>query len=161
MTGCTGGGLIASAGTSTSVASAFDRAVKMLAGRSKSRARLEQGLLAKGHTAEEVEDALRRAAELGYIDDARHAAVKARAALAEGHSLASTLQRLEAEGIEAATARAALDAAVLETRYDELAAAKAIIKRRRLTGPQALRFLLGRGYPEDVARTVVPHVADD
>jgi regulatory protein len=132
---------------------AFERAVKLLAGRPKTRARLEQALLAKGHGAEEVAQALARAAELGYLDDRRYAETRARAALAEGRAPRAVVHKLEAEGVDAAVAEAAVGEAT--EGYDPKDAARALLKRRKLTGLKAARFLAGRGFAEDVVRSVV------
>jgi regulatory protein len=132
---------------------AFERAVKLLAGRPKTRARLEQALLAKGHDAAEVEQALNRAQELGYLDDRRYAETRARAALAEGRAPGAIVHKLTAEGVDASLAEAAVSAA--SEGYDPAEAARGLLKRRKLTGLKAARFLAGRGFPEDVVRSVV------
>jgi regulatory protein len=141
--------------------SAFERAVKLLAGRPKSRARLEQSLLAKGHEPDEVREALERVTQLGYLDDRRYADSKARSALAEGKAPQAAVRKLESEGVPSALAEAAVAAAAEEAAYDALSAAKALVRKRRLTGAKAARFLASRGFPEDVVRAAVPGLADD
>jgi regulatory protein len=141
--------------------SALDRAVKLLAGRPKSRARLEQALLSKGHAPDEVAAALERVAQLGYLDDRRYAESKARAALAEGKAPRAAIQKLHAEGVDSAVAEAAVEAAAREAAYDPLSAAKALVRKRRLSGARAARLLAARGFPEDVVRAAVPGLEDE
>lgn len=135
--------------------SAFETAVRLLKGRAKSRARLEQALSSRGHAAAEIEQALRRVTELGYLNDARYAESKARAGLAEGRALADVQRRLEADGIGPQLAREAARAAADEAGHDELSAAKALLKKRRLTGARAARLLAARGFSEDVIEKLV------
>lgn len=143
------------------MASAFERAVKLLSGRPKSRARLEQALLSKGHTPDEVREALERVTQLGYLDDRRYAESKARLALAEGKAPQAALRKLESDGVASAIAEAAVAAAAEEAAYDPLSAAKALVRKRRLTGAKGARFLASRGFPEDVVRAAVPGLNDD
>jgi regulatory protein len=129
-------------------------AVKLLAGRSKSRAKLEAALLAKGFTLAQVAAALQRVTELGYLDDGRYAAAKARAGLAEGRSRADVTRRLEADGVEPALAERAVQHAADEAGYDARAAARALLKKKRLSGLKAARFLAQRGFDEQVIEQV-------
>jgi regulatory protein len=140
--------------------SALDTAVKLLAGRPKSRARLEQALLSRGHPPDEVHAALERVAQLGYLDDRRYAETKARSALADGRAPRAAVLKLQAEGVESAVAEAAVEAAAKEAAYDPLSAAKALVRRRRLSGAKAARFLSARGFSEDVVRAAVPGLED-
>jgi regulatory protein len=134
---------------------AFERAVKLLAGRPKTRARLAQALLARGHLKDEVDAALTRAQQLGYLDDRRYAEARARAALSEGRAPKGIVHKLAADGVDEHVAEAAVSAAAQEAGYDPKAAAQALVRKRRLIGPKAARFLAGRGFSEDVIRTVV------
>jgi regulatory protein len=141
--------------------SAFDAAVRLLKGRAKSRARLEQALLARGHAEREVAEALGRVTALGYLNDARYAEARARSAIAQGRSLADVQRRLEADGISTQEAAAAARAAAAEAGHDELAAARALVKKRRLAGPKAARFLAGRGFSADVIERVAGNALED
>jgi SOS response regulatory protein OraA/RecX len=140
---------------------AFDAAVRLLKGRSKSRARLEQALLQRGHPKAEVEQALARLVELKYLSDERHSEAKARSALASGRSLADVQRRLEAEGVEPAIAAQAARRAADEAGYDEVAAAKRLLGKRRLTGAKAARFLASRGFSEELIERLVGLAVDD
>ncbi len=130
--------------------SAFDAAVRLLKGRAKSRAKLEQALAARGFTGPEIEAALVRVTQLGYVNDDRYAEAKARAELARGRSREDVLRRLEADGVAADVAETAARAAADEAGYDPLKAAQALLQKRKLAGVKAARFLAGRGFPEDV-----------
>lgn len=134
---------------------AFDAAVKLLQGRSKSRAKLEAGLRQRGHAEGEIAAALERVTELGYLNDTRHAEAKAKSAIAEGRSLADVQRRLQAEGIDEQTAAFAAQAAAKEAGYDELSSARALVAKRKLSGAKAARFLGSRGYSEDVIAKIV------
>ena len=131
--------------------SVFDVAVKMLAGRPKSRARLFASLEAKGYPAQQIDAALDRCTELGYLNDARYAEDKTRSGLAEGRSISDVVRRLEADGI----AGAEKVVRALAEGHDEVAAARALLQKKRLSGVRAARFLAGRGYSEDVIGAVV------
>ncbi|MBL8955987.1 MAG: regulatory protein RecX [Myxococcaceae bacterium] len=130
--------------------SAFDAAVRLLKGRAKSRAKLERALSARGYPAAEIEAALERVTKLGYVNDERYSEAKARTGLANGRSLEDVQRRLEADGVPAATAQAAARAAADEVGYDALAAARALLYKRRLTGVKGARFLAARGFSEHV-----------
>lgn len=136
--------------------SAFETAVRLLKARAKSRARLEQALVARAHTAAEISDALERVTQLGYLDDARYAEAKARTAFAEGRALADVLRRLEADGIAPELAACTAKAAAHEAGHDDASAALRLVKKKKLTGAKAARFLASRGFPEDVIERVAP-----
>jgi regulatory protein len=131
---------------------AYDRALRLLAARPRSRAKLRERLLAAGHALAEVDAALARAERIGYLDDRGYARNRADA-LARTHAPTAIARKLVADGIatelaEEAVARlgadpAALARSLLEQRFgagslDEKAAAR------------AARFLAGRGFDEDL-----------
>ena len=126
---------------------AFTRALKLLAGREKSRAQLEAALVLRGHTVKEISDALERCAELGYLDDRRAATDLARRLFAEGRSLVDVERRLEAKGLEPQVAR--------QLGHDDLAAARQLLKSKRVSGVKAARLLLSRGFEEELVATLV------
>jgi regulatory protein len=135
--------------------SAFETAVRLLKARAKSRASLEQALLQRGYDGASVSEAIERVTELGYLNDARFAEARARAKLAEGRSIDDVRRRLEADGVEASLADQAARGAAAEAGYDELLAARALVKKRRVTGPKAARLLASRGFSQDVIQRVV------
>lgn len=140
---------------------AFETAVRLLKSRAKSRARLELALETRGHGAAEIADAITRVTSLGYLDDARYAEAKARAAIAEGRSVADVQRRLEADGIAPDLATRAAKAAADDAGHDDLSAAKGLVQKRKLSGVKAARFLAARGFDEDVIARVVGNVFTD
>jgi regulatory protein len=137
--------------------SAYDRALRLLTARPRSRSRLEERLRDAGHPAAEVEAALARVTALGYLDDRAFARSQAEALLARFSPRAVEL-KLTALGLPpqlAAEAVAALQA-------DESALARSILEKRFGRGPlegkaaaKAARFLLGRGFDEDLVEKLV------
>lgn len=134
---------------------AFETAVRLLESRAKSRVKLELALEARGHDAAEIADAIARVTALGYLDDGRYAEAKARSAISEGRSLADVERRLEADGIAQDLAARAAKAAAEEAGHDDLSAARALVKKRKLSGAKAARFLAARGFDEDVIARVI------
>jgi regulatory protein len=134
---------------------AFETAVRLLKSRAKSRARLELALEARGHSAEQISEAIARVTSLGYLDDGRYAEAKARSAISEGRSIADVERRLAADGIAPELATSAARAAAHEAGHDDLSAARALVKKRKLSGVKAARLLASRGFDEDVISRVV------
>ncbi len=126
---------------------ALGRALKLLSGRDKSRAQLEAALVARGYTVAEVSHALQRCTELGYLDDRRVATDLARKLFAEGRSVVDVERRLQAKGLEPGVAR--------QLGHDDLAAAKALLKSKGVSGVRAARLLLSRGFEEELVATLV------
>jgi regulatory protein len=133
---------------------AYQRAVSLLGRRERTAAALRAALLSKGHPEEEVDAALERVRELGYLDDARVAQARARRELPEGRSRADVARRLVAHGVGADVAEQAAEDAAHELGHDDEAAARALIARRRLTGVKAARLLASRGFDEALIRRV-------
>ncbi|MGE5232668.1 MAG: regulatory protein RecX, partial [Acidobacteriota bacterium] len=93
--------------------SAYDQAVKLLAQRAHLRREVEQKLLRRGYPGDEIEAALGRLAEQGYLDDARVAADYAAGRAARGGEGARRLRsELLRRGADPETANAAVSAAV-------------------------------------------------
>jgi len=133
---------------------AYQRALSLLSKRERTRAGLEAALLAKGHPEGEVQEALERVARLGYLDDAKVAQAQARRELARGRSRAEVARRLAAHGVEEGLSAQATAAMADELAHDDEAAARALVKRRRLTGLKAARLLASRGFDEELIRRV-------
>jgi len=127
--------------------SALDAAVKLLSGRDKSRAQLEAALVRKGHTAEDIREAIERCLCLRYLDDARAALDLARKLYAEDRSSHDVARRLEARGFDPAVAEA--------IPHDDLAAAQRLLKSRGLDGVKAARLLMSRGFDEGLLTSLV------
>lgn len=137
---------------------AFSKAVELLAGREKNRAKLEASLRTRGFDDAEIDAALKRLVELGYLDELRVASSRAAAELKSGRSRAGAEQRLVAQGFDEPDAQAAVARAADESGHDDLSAAKALLAKKKLTGAKAARFLASRGFDEDLIRQLVPSV---
>ena len=136
----------------TSRSSAFDRAVKLLAMRSRTEAELDRAMQRAKIPEEERKSALARLRELGYMDDREVARVRAKNALARGEGPRLTARRLSAQGVAAADARAAIEEARGEADDDQLASA-ALRKKLKGRAPRdarerqkLLRALIAKGH---------------
>ena len=134
---------------------AFGWLVAALARGDLTSTQLEQRLRKAGFEPEACEHALERAADAGYLDDARVAVERARR-LAERHASDEAIRTdltgrgLADEQIEAALAQVTPEA----ERAERLAA-------RLGGGSRAARALLRKGYPEDVVeRTLRLEIAE-
>src|SRR3954470_15202205 len=87
----------------------LDSALKLLAARSRTEAELRGGLEKRGYTSAEVQAAVARVRELGYLDDGEVARSRARSLLGRGAAPRLAARRLEAQGIAPAEARTAVD----------------------------------------------------
>lgn len=126
--------------------------MRLLGHRPRSRAALLRLLVAKGHSPADAAAAVARVEELGYLKEDDHARGLARDLLAQGQAPQGVLARLLGKELDEATAQRALDAALEETGWSALEAAIALLGKKRVSGPKALRLLLSRGFDEDVAR---------
>lgn len=128
-------------------AEALDYALRLLAGRAFSRARLREKLLARFPEGE-VEAALARLEALGYLDD--RAFAEAFVAGRPKYGPVKLRHLLRAQGVPEAVAEEVL------SQYGEeeaLEAALRVLRRypRRQDQAKAVRFLQGRGFPLSVA----------
>ena len=140
---------------------AIERALRLIAQRARTGRELDQALLRAKVPAKERATALARMRELGYIDDAATAAVRARRLVERGESPRKVQQRLRSQGVEAGAARTAAAAAAEGASDDELAAravqqklrgrkVKDVREKERL-----LRALVQKGHrPSAVARAL-------
>lgn len=131
---------------------ALQAAVRLLEARPRSRAALVRLLENKGYPATLAAAAAARCEELGYLRERDLARSLARSLLAAGHAPEAVLARLLARDLEERDARAALAAEVEESGWSAPDAARALLKKKKLAGPKAVRFLLSRGFGEAVAR---------
>jgi hypothetical protein len=115
----------------------------------------EQRLLRAGFDAAACSDALARASEAGYLDDARVATERARRLAERGSSDAAIRVELGRRGVSEENVELALSGVEPESeRADRLAA-------RLGGGARAARALGRKGYPEDlVERTIRLHIAE-
>ena len=137
------------------MSTAFERAVKLLAARQRSEAELRRALA--DFPAGEVESALARVKDLGYINDGETARVRARTRVGRGEAPRLAAKKLAAQGIAEATAREAAADAAEGAGEDELAA-RAL--RQKLRGRQPaserekirlLRALIAKGHRPSAA----------
>lgn len=126
---------------------AFEAAVKLLRGRAKSTEILRQALLGKNFAADEVDAALARCADLGYLNDDTLGRAMAKKLLEDRRSLQEVERKLTQAGVGdvASILKWVQDAGG----YDELAFARYWLTKRGLEGAKAARFLASRGFSED------------
>ena len=134
---------------------AWDKAVKLLAARQRTELELRKALAA--FPASEVDSALARLKELGYINDPRTARARARTRVGQGDAPSLAARKLLAQGISQAEARAAAAEAAEGAGEDELAA-RALERRLRGRKPASereklrlLRALIAKGHRPSVA----------
>ena len=151
------------------MSTALESALRLLARRDHSRRELEVKLASRGFSAGEVQRALVRLNELGYLDDARAAATLAEHLTARGYGVLRVRYALGQKGIEVAIIENALlrcgddDAQVrnanraLGKKQSHLARESDPMKRRQ----RAYRFLAGRGFSAMVIRQVIGDYDDD
>ncbi|MDP1821959.1 MAG: RecX family transcriptional regulator [Archangium sp.] len=134
---------------------ALTQATRLLASTDKTAAQLIAALARRGHSQVEIDGALERARALGYLDDRRVAAKKAKDDLRAGWVGEALLARLTATGLDEAVARSAVKDAIAESGWSALDAARRLVTARKLTGAKAARFLASRGFEEDVVERVI------
>jgi regulatory protein len=135
--------------------SAWQEALRRLARRDHTEAEIRKALATKGHPETEVDDAVRRLRQAGYLDDAGLAARFARGRLAhQGQGRYRIRQALRAKGVAAVTAEKGLAAALAEIPEAGVVDAMALRYWRRRTGDDPrLRLrrvwaaLVRRGFP--------------
>jgi len=125
----------------------------MLARATLSEAALHERLVAKGYQPETAERTVARCRELGYVSDARLATERARALRSRGSGSLRIAADLAARGVpQALVARAVAESRAGEPEADW--ARRALTAAAVSRGPRAWRFLVSRGFDEDVASEV-------
>lgn len=145
-------------------ATAMQRALGLLTRREHSRKELTRKLVSRGVDATDVESAVGRLAEAGWQDDRRFAEslVRSRAASGYGplhiraelatHDLPSDLRRAVLEEFDGDWLEIARD--LVERRFGRL-------EDRRTRERKAADYLIRRGFPGDIVRSVVRYPSDD
>ena len=134
---------------------AFGALVDALSRRDLTSTELEQRLLRAGFDASACSDALTRASEAGYLDDARVATERARHLAERGASDAAIRAELGRRGVSDEDVELALAGVTPEPERAERLAT------RLGGGARAARALGRKGYPEDVVeRTIRLHIAE-
>ena len=130
----------------------FDRAVKLLAMRSRTEAELDRALERAKVAEPDRKAALARLRELGYMDDRETARTRARSMIERGEGARLAVRRLSAQGIGEGDAQAAVAEAKGEAGDDELAR-RALQKRLKGRKPKddrerrkLLRALIAKGH---------------
>jgi SOS response regulatory protein OraA/RecX len=135
----------------------LDVAARWLARRPHTAAALETRLIEIGYRAETAARTVARCLELGWVDDARLARDRAEALRRRGAGGLKIVDDLEARGLGGSVVTAALEAAS-ESRSERTWAERALASARidpAGAPAKAWRFLLGRGFPEDVVADIV------
>jgi regulatory protein len=133
---------------------AYEAALKMLAGRELSEAQVRQRLVRRKYDSSDIDSAIERLKEGGYIDDARAAAVIARReTTVRRRGKARVSSRLRAAGIASAVADHAVEQVFKDVDPDALLDASL---ERRLRGrtrvadekerQRLYRYLIGQGF---------------
>ena len=149
----------------------LDRALNLLAFRSRSRADLRRVLIRKGEEPAQVDAAIERLVRAGLLDDAEFARQLARSKVTgPGFSRRRLRQEMFRQGV----AREVGDEAIAEVLADESVDEEAIIERvarKKLRTLQKLdpqtssrrlyAFLARRGYDPDDIRRVVARLGDE
>jgi regulatory protein len=138
---------------------AFEKALRLLAARQRTEQELRKALAAFPEG--EVDSALARVKELGYINDRETARARARTRVGRGEAPRLAAKKLAAQGIAPGDARAAASEAAEGAGEDELAA-RALQRRLRGRKPASereklrlLRALIAKGHrPSAAARAL-------
>lgn len=136
--------------------SAEATALALLAGREHSRLELRRKLLQRGYEAEDIETALSRMAEYGYLDDTRAAAARLASGLRKGHGPGRIRADLRDAGLDGSSLNAQAEAAAV----DWCAEARRVAGKRFGDAPptdyqewaRRARFLQARGYDSETIR---------
>jgi regulatory protein len=142
---------------------ALDAALKLLAARSRTEAELRRALLSREYPPAEVETAVARVRELGYLDDGEVARARARSLLGRGAAPRLAARRLAAQGIAPAEARTAVaseageegEAGLLERALERRLKGRKLeaVKLDAMEKQRVFRSLVQKGFrPSAVAR---------
>jgi regulatory protein len=144
-----------------------DRALRLLAVRSRSREELRRRLVGVGYGAVEIESALLDLEAVGLVDDERFARELAASRHRRGFGRRAGLAALRSKGVDRHVAELAVDEIdtedeetraleVARARMSRLAGLEPGVARRRL-----LDYLLRRGYEGEAARAACRRVFEE
>lgn len=142
---------------------ALASALGLLRIRGRARSELVRALERRGYDETIVGTVVTRLAELGYLNDAELAVSRTSSWMRARLGPESIRRRLEALGLAEADVETALRQAAEEQRFDPVAAARALLIKRRLDPStlsareraRAARLLASRGYAEDTILEVL------
>lgn len=151
------------------MATAKDRALRLLGARARSREELRRRLRQAGYPEEETEAALADLERVGLIDDGAFAAEVVRWKLdRQGYGHRAALTTLREKGVPREVAERAVAEAGWEEDEEARAEEVAMARLPRLSSldrgtayRRLLGFLLRRGFDPEVVRTVCSRLLDD
>jgi SOS response regulatory protein OraA/RecX len=133
----------------TEIETAQEAALRALRHRDLSVCELEERLRARGYAEAERDDTIETLVRTGVVDDARYAESRACQLAGRGAGDALIRHTLARAGVEAADA----DDALL-TVAPEIERARIVVERRG-PGPKTARYLLGKGFSDEVVANAV------
>ncbi len=131
------------------IETAQEAALRALRHRDLSVRELDERLRARGYDEAERDDAIEALVRTGVVDDTRYAESRARQLASRGAGDALIRQTLARAGVDAAVA----DDALL-TVAPEAERARIVVERRG-PGPKTARYLLGKGFSDEVVASAV------
>lgn len=148
--------------------SAVRAGLRLLAARSRSRHELRLTLQRRGFTTGQQNAALAKLESLGYLDDARFARQRAATLLSNGFGPRAVLSRLLSHGLTDSEAKRGLRESESEIGFNELDAAQALLRKRRLDAPadrkslaRIARLLAARGFSDEVIGRLIGQLGLD
>jgi len=147
----------------------YERALGLLAVRSRSVKQLQKRLIENGEPPEQVAPVIARLSAAGLLDDARYAAARARGGVGKARSERRMAETLAHDGVPREVAQAAIQQVLAEEGTSEQALAEraAHKKLRTLTRVPPLMqrqklyaFLARQGYSAEVVRRTLRAVLD-
>lgn len=143
----------------------YDRAMRLLAARSRSVAEIRRRLRRDGAEADRIERVLAALGSRGFVDDAAHARTVTRSRVrSRGTSARRIEQELRRQGVASDIATEAVSEVFADESIDETEVAAAVARKRAalladLPAPVQRRRLYGylarRGYSLDIVRAAV------
>jgi regulatory protein len=137
---------------------AWRKAVRWLTARDRSSREIESRLIAAGFAPPVVGATLQRLAAAGYLDDRRYANQVAEALVRRGYGSGRARAALTAKGVD----RHIVESTLAAVFPDERPPAEAVLSQRFGAVPdtpadraRAARFLIRRGFPEDVVLAIL------
>jgi regulatory protein len=128
---------------------AVEQALRALRHRERTAGQVDAHLAERGFDEQEREAAIETLARTGLVDDRRFAESRAATLARKGAGDAFIRHDLGAAGVEREIVGEAL-----ATLDDEATRARQVVERRGAS-PRTVRYLVAKGFPADVARTVV------